>query len=37
LAKGYLGNPRVVHYPVQNYREILVEFQKIAELETAAA
>jgi hypothetical protein len=41
LAKGYLGNllgnPRVVRYLVQNHREILVEFQKIAELETAAA
>jgi ParB family chromosome partitioning protein len=31
------GNPRVVRYLVQNHREILVEFQKIAELETAAA
>jgi hypothetical protein len=41
LAKGYLssllGNPRVVRYLVQNHREILVEFQRIAELETAAA
>ncbi|MDI3469861.1 MAG: ParB N-terminal domain-containing protein [Pseudolabrys sp.] len=41
LAKGYLGsllgNPRIVRYLVQNHREILVEFQKIAELETAAA
>lgn len=41
LAKGYLsnllGNPRVVRYLVQNHREILVEFQKITELETAAA
>lgn len=41
LAKGYLGNllgnPRVVRYLVQNHREILVEFQKIAELKSAAA
>jgi hypothetical protein len=41
LAKGFLGsllgNPRIVRYLVQNHREILVEFQKIAELETAAA
>ena len=41
LAKGYLGNllgnPRVVRYLVQNHREILVEFQKITELETAVA
>jgi ParB-like chromosome segregation protein Spo0J len=41
LAKGYLGkvlgNPRVVRYLTQHHREILVEFQRIAELKSAAA
>lgn len=41
LAKGYLatliGNARVVRYLAQYHREILVQFQRIAELETAAA
>ena len=41
LAKGYLakllGNSRIVRYLAQNQREILTEFQKIAELESAAA
>jgi hypothetical protein len=41
LAKGFLatllGNARVVRYLTQNHREILLEFQKIAELESSAA
>ena len=41
LTNGYLGkllgNARVVRYLAQHQREILVEFQKIAELESAAA
>jgi len=41
LAKGYLakllGNARVVRYLAQKQREILTEFQKIAEMETTAA
>jgi ParB-like chromosome segregation protein Spo0J len=41
LAKGFLakmlGNARVVRYLAQNHREILSEFQKIAELESSAA
>ena len=41
LAKGYLAtlirNARVVRYLAQHHREILAQFQKIAELETAAA
>jgi ParB-like chromosome segregation protein Spo0J len=41
LAKGFLakmlGNARVVRYLSQNHREILSEFQKIAELESSAA
>lgn len=41
LATGYLGallgNPRVVRYLAQHQREILVEFQKLAEIESAAA
>jgi hypothetical protein len=41
LAKGYLakllGNSRIVRYLAQNQREILSEFQKIAELASAAA
>jgi hypothetical protein len=41
LAKGYLakllGNARIVRYLAQHHRELLSEFQKIAELESAAA
>lgn len=41
LAKGYLtkllGNARVVRYLAQHHQELLSEFQKIAELESAAA
>jgi hypothetical protein len=41
LAKGYLakllGNARVVRYLAQHHQELLSEFQKIAELEGAAA
>jgi hypothetical protein len=41
LAKGYLakllGNARVVRYLAQHHRELLSEFQKIAEPESAAA
>ena len=41
LAKGYLakllGNARIVRYLAQHQQELLSEFQKIAELESAAA
>ena len=41
LTNGYLGkllgNARVVRYLAQHHRDILAEFQKLAELETAAA
>ena len=41
LANGYLGkllsNARVVRYLAQHQQEILLEFQKIAEVETVAA
>ncbi|MGE3993851.1 plasmid partitioning protein RepB C-terminal domain-containing protein [Pseudorhodoplanes sp.] len=41
LAKGFLGallgNARVVRYLTQHHREILSEFEKIAELESSAA
>ena len=41
LAKGYLakllGNARIVRYLAQNHHELLVEFQRIAEIETTAA
>jgi hypothetical protein len=41
LTDGYigalLGNVRVVRYLAQHQREILVEFQKLAEIESAAA
>lgn len=41
LAKGYLGkllaNARVVRYLTQRHQDLLTEFQRIAELETAAA
>jgi hypothetical protein len=41
LAKGYLGkllgNARIVRYLAQHYKDLLQEFQKVAELETAAA
>jgi hypothetical protein len=41
LTNGYLGkllgNARVVRYLTQHHRDILTEFQKLAELETAAA
>jgi ParB-like chromosome segregation protein Spo0J len=41
LAKGYLtkllGNARVVRYLAQYHQELLAEFQRIAELERAAA
>ena len=41
LAKGYLakllGNARIVRYLAQQHREILAEFQKLAEAETAKA
>lgn len=41
LANGYLGkllgNPRVVRYLAQHQQEILLEFQKLVEVEVAAA
>ena len=41
LTNGYLGkllgNARVVRYLAQHHRDILTEFQKLAETETAAA
>jgi ParB-like chromosome segregation protein Spo0J len=41
LTNGYLGkllgNARVVRYLAQHHRDILTEFQKLAEMETAAA
>lgn len=41
LANGYvgalLGNARIVRYLAQHQREILTEFQKLAEIESAAA
>jgi ParB-like chromosome segregation protein Spo0J len=41
LTNGYLGkllgNARVVRYLAQHHREILTEFQKLTEIETAAA
>jgi len=41
LAKGYLvkilGNSRVVRHLTQHHQEILLELQKVAELETTAA
>jgi ParB-like chromosome segregation protein Spo0J len=41
LTNGYLGkllgNARVVRYLAQHYRDILTEFQKLAEIETVAA
>ena len=41
LAKGYLvkilGNSRVVRHLTQHHQEILIELQKVAELETTAA
>ena len=41
LSNGYvdklLGNARVVRYLAQHHREILTEFQKLVETETAAA
>jgi RepB plasmid partitioning protein len=41
LANGYLGkllgNARVVRYLAQHHNEILTEFQKLAEMESAAA
>jgi len=41
LTNGYLGkllaNARVVRYLAQHHRDILTEFQKLAEVETAAA
>ena len=41
LANGYLGkllgNARVVRYLAQHHHDILTEFQKLAEMETAAA
>ena len=41
LAKGYLakllGNARVVRYLAQHHQELLAEFQRVAELESAAA
>jgi hypothetical protein len=41
LANGYvsklIGNARVVRYLAQHHREILTEFQKLAEMEAAAA
>jgi len=41
LANGYLGkllgNSRVVRYLAQHHNDILTEFQKLAEIETAAA
>jgi hypothetical protein len=41
LTNGYLGkllsNARVVRYLAQHHRDILTEFQKLAEMETVAA
>jgi hypothetical protein len=41
LAKGYLvkilGNSRIVRHLTQHHQEILMELQKVAELETTAA
>ena len=41
LTAGYLGkivgNARVVRYLTQHHREILIEFQKLAGMEAAAA
>jgi len=41
LINGYLrkliGNARLVRYLAQHHREILAEFQKLTEMETAAA
>jgi hypothetical protein len=41
LTNGYvaklLGNARIVRYLAQNHRDILTEFQKLAEAEAAAA
>jgi ParB-like chromosome segregation protein Spo0J len=41
LANGYvnklIGNARVVRYLAQHHREILTEFQRLAEMEAAAA
>jgi hypothetical protein len=41
LANGYLGkllgNARVVRYLAQHHGDILTEFQRLAEIETAAA
>ena len=41
LTNGYLGallgNARVVRYLAQHQREILVEFQRLTEVESAAA
>jgi hypothetical protein len=41
LAKGFLasvlGNARVARYLAQHHREILSEFQKIADLKSSAA
>ena len=41
LAKGYLakllGNARIIRYLAQRHQELLSEFQKIAELESASA
>jgi hypothetical protein len=41
LANGYLGkllgNARVVRYLAQHHSEILTEFQKLTEMESAAA
>lgn len=41
LANGYLGkllgNPRVVRYMAQHHQEILLEFQKLVEVEPVAA
>ena len=41
LSNGYvgklLGNARVVRYLAQHHHDILTEFQKLAENETAAA
>ena len=41
LANGYLGkllgNARVVRYLAQHHQEILLEFQKLVEVEAVAA
>jgi hypothetical protein len=41
LVNGYLGkllgNARVVRYLAQHHRDILTEFQKLAEIATVAA